>query len=184
LAGSGLLVSDLSGLFGVGRALWRIGDKKKARSEYKSSLTDISDEYPNPLAYRSHAELARLDLESNKIKSALEQVSKSLKQVDNYLPAHGIKARILLGQGQFLKAAESFKRLKDEAETATAAVELGFAESLLSLKGELGKEAREAVMDAIRQAKEKGISIEELTRVAPMVGDPAFLEELGVTPPK
>lgn len=162
-----------------GTAYQHLGRADEARSRFEQSLAGVSESTPNPLAYRAHVALAEMDLADDRASSALEHVEKALEQNPGYLPAAAIKGRIQVAQGQHEAAVTSLAQVIEEpGATASAAVELAYAEALVS-RPRADKKARETAREAVRRAQSKGASEEELTRVAPLV-DEALLEELGV----
>ncbi len=165
-----------------GDALLRIRRTKDASNKLKASLKDVSDEYPNPLAYRAHVALAQIEYEASRDKAALEHLDKALEQVPGYLPALALKGRVHFRMGDMMEALKALKVVLDEPEAATADLELMFAEALVSFP-KVSKDARELARGAVRRAKEKEANPEELARVAELV-DPLMLEELGLPPPK
>jgi tetratricopeptide (TPR) repeat protein len=161
-----------------GIALASVGRRADARSKLEASLKDITEEYPNPLAYRAHVILAEIDLAEGKPDAAIEQVKKGLELNNGYLPAHDLLGRLLVD------------RLPDEARAhlvevvnagvATAEAELAFAR-LAAAAGT--PEDKKVAADAVRRAKEKGATPEQLAAVIPLV-DVALFGELGVVEPK
>lgn len=161
-----------------GIALAAVGRRADARDKLESSLEGIKEEYPNPLAYRAHVILAEIDLAEGKVDAAIEQVKKGLALNNGYLPAHDLMGRLLVD------------RLPDEARThlfevvnagvASAEAELAFAR--LAAAGTT-PEDKKAAADAVRRAKEKGATTEQLQVVIPLV-DPALFTELAIPEPK
>jgi tetratricopeptide (TPR) repeat protein len=153
-----------------GIALAAAGRNANAREKLERSLKDVSDEYPNPLAYRAHVAVAELDLAEGKAPSAIEHVKKALEINPGYLQAHDLLGRLLIDTAP----AEALPHL---GEVVNA--ELAFARAVMpSDKPEMKK----AAADALRRAKQKGASAEQLGLVIPLV-DPALFNELGVPDP-
>ena len=53
-----------------GMALLATGKRKSAREKLEQSVSDVTDEYPNPLAYLAHSRLAELDLIEDRLREA------------------------------------------------------------------------------------------------------------------
>lgn len=166
-----------------GDALIRGKEIREARKKLLDSLDNITPEEPNPMAYRAHTLIADLDIRAKNLNGAAQNIARALEQVPGYLPAIVLRARVALLREDFKGAAQDYRSLIDEAEIATAEVELGYAESLVSLRGNLSEDVRNLAREAVRRAKQKGASPEDLGRVAQKV-DPALLEEFGVAAPR
>ena len=165
-----------------GDALLRLKNSREARRKFDLSVEELNAEQPNPLMYRSYTALAQLEFDSN-LRAAARNLARALEQVPGYLPALAVKARIQLRRQDYKAAAQTFQGLIEEPEAATAQVELGYAESVVSTRGKLSEEARNAAREAVRRASQKGAAADELARVAQLV-DPALLQELQLQPPK
>jgi tetratricopeptide (TPR) repeat protein len=157
-----------------GIALAAVGRAPAAREKLERSLKDVSDEYPNALAYRAHVAIAELDLAEGKAPSAIEHVKKALEVNPGYLPAHDLMGRLLIDTAPD----QALPHLTEvvNAEVASVGAELAFVRAVMpSDKPEIKK----AAADALRRAKQKGATAEQLALVVPLV-DPAMAAELGV----
>jgi tetratricopeptide (TPR) repeat protein len=163
-----------------GTAWLRIGNKREARLRFEDSLEDVTKERPNPVADRSHTALAELDLAENKLDAAKAHLDQAVEINPGYLPALGLLGRVQLLRGQHAEAAATLRPLVDEPEMASATLDLAFAEALVG-GGNADDQARQQARAVLLRAKEKGVSPDELARVAAMVGD-ELLEELGIQP--
>jgi tetratricopeptide (TPR) repeat protein len=158
-------------------ALMQTGRAQQARERLDLSLTDVTSEYPNPLAYRAHVELARLDLPIDAGK-ALGHVEKALELNAGYLPAHDLACQLLS-----TTAPDKARPHCDEvvkADAASAEGELGYARALSPAKSDGD---RKAATDAVRRAKQKGASAELLQATIADV-DPGLFDELDVPRPR
>ena len=159
-------------------ALVRTGRRQLARERLEGSLKDVSAESPNPLAYRAHVVLAEIDLAEGKLESAAAHVDKALELNSGYLPAHDLDCRILAESSADKALPHCIEVIKSEA--ASAAAELAFAR--MTTPGKTPEDTK-AAADALRRAKQKGATPEELQELIPQV-DPALFGELGVPEPK
>jgi tetratricopeptide (TPR) repeat protein len=158
-----------------GIALAVVGRGPAAREKLERSLKDVSDEYPNALAYRAHVAIAELDLAEGKVPSAIEHVKKALEENPGYLPAHDLMGRLLIDTAP----AEALPHLTEvvNAEVGTVGAELAFARAVMPSDK---PEVKKAAADALRRARQKGATPEQLALVVPLV-DPALAAELGVS---
>jgi tetratricopeptide (TPR) repeat protein len=159
-------------------ALVRTGRRQLARERLEGSLKDVSAESPNPLAYRAHVVLAEIDLAEGKLESAAAHVDKALELNSGYLPAHDLDCRILAESSPEKALPHCIEVIK--SEVASAAAELAFAR--MTTPGKTPEDTK-AAADALRRAKQKGATPEELQELIPQV-DPALFGELGVPEPK
>lgn len=157
-----------------GIALAAVGRAANAREKLERSLKDVSDEYPNALAYRAHVAIAELDLAEGKAPSAIEHVKKALEENPGYLPAHDLMGRLLIDTAPD----QALPHLTEvvNAEVASVGAELAFARAVMPSDK---PEVKKAAADALRRAKQKGATAEQLALVVPLV-DPALAAELGV----
>jgi len=151
-----------------------------ARELLEESLKDITPEQPNPLEYRAHVALARLDFDAGQLESAQSHLHASLEQNGGYLPAHGLLGRIQLATGNPAAAVAALQRVVDE-RMADATLELAYAEALITQPNATDSD-RERARQAVKRAVEKGASGDDLSRVAWAV-DPALAEALGIAKP-
>lgn len=156
-----------------GVALLRAGDVRGGRTKLEVSIEEVKLETPNPLAYRSYTELADLAVAAGDLKQAEEYVGLALEQNPGYLPAKGLAGRLALLSGDPARALENLADVVS-SETATGAEELAYAEALAKL--EPTDEDKESARKALRRARAKGASDEEIARVEALL-DPAAAEE-------
>ncbi len=147
-----------------GLALLAAGRTKSARQRLEQSVAELSDEYPNPLAYRARAALAELDLQTDHVRGAKQHLELALAQNASYLPARGLMAQVLVKLGDYDAALEHLNAVVS-AQTSTAADELAYAEALA-----LGNTKDVvAARKALERAGNKGASSEEVQRVAAVI---------------
>lgn len=151
-----------------------------ARELLEASLENPTPAEPNPLEYRTHVAIARLDFEAGELDAAQKQLQASLEQNGGYIPAHGLLGRIQLAMGQPDAAVAALQRVVDE-RMADAAIELAYAEALVS-RPNASESDRARARQAVKRAVEKGATGDELARVAWAV-DPAAAEEMGIPSP-
>jgi tetratricopeptide (TPR) repeat protein len=161
-----------------GIALARTGRLADARERLEQSLADLSDEYPNPIAYQAHVALGELDLADGKTADGVAHGEKALEQNPGYLPAHDLLGRLLIDSAPD-KAREHLIEVVN-AEVASAGAEIAYVKAVLPSDA---AEDKDAAAKALRRAKEKGASLEALQSVFELV--PAELTtELGIPAPK
>jgi len=160
-----------------GWALLATGQRSLARTKLEQSIDDLSDEFPNHLAYRSHVSLAQLSLAEGKTDQAIAHARKAVEQNGGYLPAHDILGRLLVATN----VEEARQHLIEvvNAEVASLGAELAYIKSIMPSKAKVDIEAATA---AINRAKSKGASVPQLQEVIPLV-DPALFETWGIEPP-
>jgi tetratricopeptide (TPR) repeat protein len=156
-----------------GLALGAIGRTADARSRLVQSLSDLSDEYPNPLAYRAHVALGELDLAAGKPAEAAEHAARALEHNGGYLPAHDLAGRALVDSDP-TRAAGHLAEVAG-ADAASAGAELVLARILAATDAE-------AAAAALERARAKGVTVEQLQ--AQFDRFPAdLMTRLGVPPP-
>jgi tetratricopeptide (TPR) repeat protein len=158
-------------------ALARTGRRQAARERLELSLKDVSAEYPNPLAYRAHLVLAEIEVADGKLDSAASHVDKALELNPGYLPTHDLACRLLVESAPDRARPHCVEVVK--AETASVNAELAFVRTMMPAR--TPEETRTAA-DALRRARQKGASPEELQEYIPLI-DPALFVELGVPEP-
>jgi tetratricopeptide (TPR) repeat protein len=151
----------------LGLALLRGGEMRAGRERLDQSVTDLTDEYPNPLAYRANVELGRMELDEDDLQSAEKRAKAALEQNEGYLPAHGLMGRVLVRAGDPNGALEHLSGVISEG-IATASDELAFAEALVAT-GAASEEDKAQARQALERARTKGASSDEIGRVAEMI---------------
>ncbi len=169
------------GRHAYGVALLATGDAKGAQAQLEQALTDVNENSPNPLAYRTHTALAELLLGANDIAGAGTHLDEALKANSGYFPTLGLQARIVLRNNEADRALDLLRPIFEESAAVTPQLELTLAEALISHKGSTPKQKEQAkallikVKDHIQPATEVG-------RVAALL-DPKLPKELGLPEP-
>jgi tetratricopeptide (TPR) repeat protein len=155
-----------------GTALALTGNTALAQDKLEQSVEDVTDAYPNPLAYRSYLELSRLAFAAGKNEDALKYLDKSVEHNPGYLPTRDMLGQVLVESDP----EKALKNLADvmEAGVATLGAELAYARALVKTGGN-----KEKAAGAIRRAKERGAGVEALQKAILDV-DPALFVELQI----
>src|SRR5262249_14660994 len=88
------------GRHALGVAHFVNGNTKEAQSQLEQAVADLSDEAPNPLAYRSYATLAEIRLAAGDLPGARKQAEAGNKLNPGYFPGNGVLAKIMVRQGE------------------------------------------------------------------------------------
>jgi predicted Zn-dependent protease len=169
------------GRHALGIAYFIIGDPKNAQPQLEQAL-QVTDEEPNPVAYRTRTALADILLAQNNIEGAGKQIDEAVKLNPGYYPALALQPKIVLKNGEPEKALEylseyTSKLAKDHAAPPPAVLLLN-AEALCARKDAKAsdKDEAEKLLAAI---KDKIQPPTEVGRVA-AICDPKLPEKLGV----
>ena len=158
-----------------GMALSAVGNGALAEDKLQKSVDDISDAFPNPMAYRSYLLLGRLAFAKGETAKALEYLEKSAESNPGYLPTRDLLGQVLVDSDPE-KALENLADVFDAGVT-TVGSELALARALIKTGG-----SKDEAAAAIRRAKERGASDAALQKAIAEV-DPALFEELSVPAP-
>jgi predicted Zn-dependent protease len=156
-----------------------VGDAKDGQPQLEQAVTDLGDDAPNPLAYRTYTALAELALANNDIKTAGDDLDKALAINSGYFPTRALQAKVVLRNGDPDKALELLEPLLKET-TATPDVQLTLAEAMITHKGASQKDKDQA-QQILESIKDK-VAPEEVSRVAALI-DPKLPEKLGLPKP-
>ena len=172
------------GRHALGMAYYQLGDFKNAQSQLEQAVTEVTDDEPNPLAYRTRTALAGILLSNNDAAGASKQLEQALDPATGnhgYLPARAMQAKVMLKNGDADHALELLEPLTKEDGAMTAASELTLGEALCTRKGATAKDKSdaEAILTGL---KDKIQPPTELGRVA-AICDPKLPEKLGVPVP-
>jgi hypothetical protein len=113
-----------------------------------------------------------------KLEPAAARVEKALELNAGYLPAHDLACRLLVETSLEKARPHCIEVVK--AEVASVYGELAYVRVLTPARS---PEDTKAATDALRRAKQKGASTEDMQAYIPLV-DPALFAELGVPEPK
>ena len=163
-----------------GAALFGVGSPE-ARQKLEQAITGVDALNPNPIAYRTHTLLARLDLAEGKLADAGKHVEDALAANGGYLPAMVVRAKIFLAGGDADTALAAIKPVLTEQEAVTWEVELIHAEALAA-RQETTEADRAAATEAVKRAKQMGAPAAEVGRVAALI-NPDLPDALGVPTP-
>jgi len=149
-----------------------------AQPQLEQAVADLSDDAPNPLAYRAHVALAQIALGANDILSAGKHLDAALALNSGYFPALALQAKIVLRNGEPDRALGLLQPLMKEPGAVTPSVQLTLAEALVSRKGATAQDKADATA-LLEQIKDKIDPPSDVGRVAAMI-DPKLPEKLGV----
>jgi tetratricopeptide (TPR) repeat protein len=160
------------------------GDAKDARNRLTQALDGITDEQPNPVAYRTHAALAQLALAATPpdLDAAAAALEAATTANPGYLPALALRARVMLSKGDADGALAMIDPVIHEREAMTAAAYLTLAEALAIHKADVKPADKDEAKAALEAAKAAGAAPEEIGRIAALI-DPTLPEALGVPAP-
>jgi len=158
-----------------GMALAAVGKSGLAEDKLKNSVEDITEAFPNPLAYRSYLALGRIAFAKGDTAAALTALEAASENNPGYLPTRDMLGQVLVDTDPE-KAMENLKDVFD-AGVATIGSELALARAIMKTSGN-----KEEATSAIRRAKERGASVESLQK-AILAVDATLLEELEVPAP-
>ncbi|MEO8551307.1 MAG: tetratricopeptide repeat protein, partial [Kofleriaceae bacterium] len=171
------------GRHALGMAYYQTGDFKNAQPQLEQALAEVSDEEPNPFAYRTRTALADILLANNDSAGAKKLLDQALDvQTGNagYFPARATQAKVLMKDGDGDKALEMLAPLTKEDGAMTPASELTLAEGLCNHKTPAVTAKDKADAEQIlTDIKDKVQPPGEVGRVAATC-DPKLPEKLGV----
>ncbi len=172
------------GRHALGMTYYLMGDFKNAQTQLEQAVAELTDEEPNPLAYRTRTALADILLANNDATGASKQLDLALDPATGnhgYLPARAMQAKVMLKNGDADHALELLEPLTKEDGAMTSSSELTLGEALCSRKGATAKDKSdaEAILTGL---KDKIQPPTELGRVA-AICDPKLPEKLGVPVP-
>lgn len=158
-----------------GTALAAVGNVALAKDKLELSVTDLSEAFPNPLAYRSHLALAKLAFAAGNATEASAQLDMASEINPGYLPTLDLRGQVLVDTDP----EKALRALQDviNAGVASSEAELAYARALVKTGGD-----KDQARDAIRRAKERGATGAVLQKAILEV-DPALFEELSVAAP-
>jgi tetratricopeptide (TPR) repeat protein len=169
------------GLHALGVAHFVNGNLKEAQARLEQAVNDLSDEAPNPLAYRSYATLAEILLAAGDLPGARKQAEAGNKLNPGYFPGNGVLARIAVRQGEPEHALEVLQPMFTELKDAVPpAMQLVYAEAIATRKGATASDKTNAT-EILRKIKDQ-VPQPELSRVAAGI-DPKLPKELGIPEP-
>jgi len=169
------------GRHALGMAYYMVGDNKDAQPQLEQAVTDVKDDEPNPLSYRTRTALADILLAAGDIPGAGKQLDEALKVNSGYFPALAMQAKVVLKNGEPDRALDLLAPLMKEEGAMTPAAQLVLAEALCThKKGATPKDKADA--EAMLTALKDKAPNEEIGRAAATC-DPELPKKLGVPAP-
>jgi tetratricopeptide (TPR) repeat protein len=167
------------GRHALGTAYLLVGNAKDAQPQLEQAVADLSDDSPNPLAYRTYTSLAELALANGDLKTAGDDLDKALAINSGYFPTLALQAKVVLKDGDPDKALALLEPLLKETEL-TPADQLTHAEALITHKGATDKDKDDArkILEAIKDK----VAPDEVSRIAALI-DPKLPEAMGLPKP-
>lgn len=169
------------GRHAYGIALLATGNAKDAQPQLEQAITEIKEDAPNPLAYRTHTALASLLLDAGDIANAGKHLDAALAINSGYFPTLALQARIVLRNNEPDRALDLLSPIFNEPAAITPQVQLTKIEATIVSKKTPAKE-KEAAKQALMALKDTYPDKAELSRVAALI-DPKLPKELGLPEP-
>jgi tetratricopeptide (TPR) repeat protein len=157
-----------------GAALAAVGNSDVAMDKLKQSVEDVTDAFPNPVAYRSYLALARLTFAAGKTEEAKGYLDKSMEHNPGYLPTLDLLGQVMV-ESDPSRALQLLSDVADEG-VLTVGGELAHARATVKTGGDRAK-----AEGAIRRAKDRGAGTKSLQQAILDV-NPELFAELGVPP--
>jgi len=169
------------GRHAYGVALLATGNAKEAQPQLEQAITEIKEDHPNPLAYRTHTALAALLLDAGDIAGAGKHLDEALKVNSGYFPTLALQARVVLRNNEPDRALDLLTPIFNEQAAITPQVQLTKIEATIVSKKTPAKE-KEAAKQALIALKDSYPDKAELARVAALI-DPKLPKELDLPEP-
>jgi tetratricopeptide (TPR) repeat protein len=170
------------GRHALGAALLATGNAKDAQPQLEQAVADLTDDAPNPLAYRTRTLLASILDANGDLAGAGKQLDIVLQTLNpGYFPARALQAKLVVKNGEPDRALGLLEPILKESCAVTPQLQLVFAEALATHKGVTAKE-KDIAADQLAQIKDKITPASEVGRVAALI-DPKLPEKLGVPVP-
>lgn len=169
------------GRHAYGIALLATGNAKDAQPQLEQAITEIKEDAPNPLAYRTHTALASLLLDAGDIAGAGKHLDAALAINSGYFPTLGLQARIVLRNNEPDRALDLLTPIFNESAAITPQVQLTKIEATIMSKKQPAKQ-KEAAKQALIALKDSYPDKADLARVAALI-DPKLPKELGLPEP-
>ncbi len=177
-------VKSKLGRHALGMAYLAINDTKNAQDSLDKALEQVSEDSPNPLAYRTHTALATLALAANDLPGATKHLDEALKLNSGYLPTRALKARQLLRTGDPEGALKYLGQVITESTTLAPEIQLTWAEARITYKGstQADKDKAKEIIVGLKDKLPPSIPLTELSRIAALI-DPKLPKELQLPDP-
>jgi tetratricopeptide (TPR) repeat protein len=168
------------GRHALGMAHLANGNLKDAQARLEQAIADLTEEAPNPLAYRSRTALAEILLENGDVVGADKQLNEALKLDPGYFPTRALLAKVVLRGGDPDKALEMLGPIFAEMGEVPAPLRLVKAEAIGTKRGATASDKASAIA-LIKDIKDK-VPQADLSRAAAAI-DPKLPKELGIPEP-
>jgi len=168
------------GRHALGMAHFTNGNLKDAQAALETAISEITDDAPNPLVYRTRTTLAEILLDNGDIAGAGKQLDEALKVNSGYFPTRALQAKVVLRHGEPDRALDMLKPIFEEIGTVPPALRLLYAEAVGTKKNATAKD-RDTAVTVFKEIKDQ-VPVAELSRAAAAV-DPKLPKELGVPEP-
>ena len=169
------------GRHAYGLALAATGDATGAQAQLEQATTDVSNDSPNPLIYRTRTALAELLLAAGDIAGAGKKLDEALEANPGYFPTLALQAKVVLRNNEPDRALDLLAPIFNEAAAITPSLQLTLAEALIVSKKTSAKQ-KEQAKKILVDIKDKVQPATEVSRVAALL-DPKLPEELGLPAP-
>ena len=163
------------GRHALGMGLYLVGKPKDAQPQLEQAVTDVHEDAPNPVQYRTKTALAEIHLAAGKIVDAGKALDEALAINSGYFPTRVLQAKVVLRNGEPDRALNLLTPIRKEL--ASVEVDLLTIEAGCSSKKTTSKQKDEAKA-ALVGLKDKAPA-DELGRVA-AICDPDLPKELGL----
>jgi len=173
-------VKSKVGRHALGMAHLANGNTKEAQTQLEQAISEITDESPNPLVYRTRTALAGILLDNGDVIGAGKQLDEALKVNSGYFPTRALQAKVVLRHGEPGRALEMLKPVFDEIGPPPPALRLLYAEALATRKEATAADKATAIA-TLKSIKDE-VPAAELSRAAAAI-DPKLPKELGVAEP-
>ena len=164
------------GRHALGMGYYLAGNAASAQPQLEQAVAELNEEAPNPLAYRTYAALAEIQLAAGKIPEAGKALDESLKHNSGYFPSRVLQAKIVLRNGEPDRALNLLAPIRKEVSSAD--VDILTIEAVCTSKKTSEKQKDEA-KNGLAALKDKGNN-EELAHAAAAC-DPKLVGELGLS---
>jgi predicted Zn-dependent protease len=169
------------GRHALGVALLATGNAKDAQTQFEQAVADLTDDAPNPLAYRTYTALAEIALANDDITGAGKRLDQALALNQGFFPTRTLQAKVVLKANDPDRALQFLDPILKEKCAVTPQVQLLLAEALATHKGVTAKE-KDLAVEQLTQIKDKIQPPSEVGRVAALI-DAKLPEKLGVPVP-
>jgi len=166
------------GRHALGMGYYLTNNLTAAQPQLEQAITDLNEESPNPLEYRTRTALAEIHLAAGKIPEAGKQLDEALKINSGYFPTRVLQAKVVLRNGQPDRALVLLEPIRKELRSPD--VDLLRIEALCSSK-KVPEKVKDAAIADLGALKEKAAP-EEVARVAAAC-DPSLVDKLGLPDP-